>query len=289
MKKVAILFLVTVLIYFSGFAQFSFHVFPYGVGGDPYADTILNTRAILLAAGIRQVNAYQTFPEISKTFASKIVNINKNGSIDKITICFARNKKTNFTFCIDDTILYDPAGRMTSLKMTDNNGNKHFPRTINYTGEKEIEVLSRGMQLEDSSVSHQSYNEMGQLIKLIRTWKGQETENTLFYYNSDGLLDSTQNTHWGTFIFKRRKKGKGKMIETKNSKWSYQWIYNHSGQCISSAGIMKYSPGDILESGYKGDLKSEVKYFYNPDGTLSKVVAKRTGGPAFTTYYSYVK
>src|SRR5687768_4986652 len=125
MKKVVFLFPIILFVHFTGFAQFSFHVFPMGVSGDAYADTILNTRAVLLKAGVKQINAHQTLPEVTKTFASKTVQLNKDGQIDKMTICFARNKETNFTLCVYDIIFYDTVGRLASIKITDSKGNNN--------------------------------------------------------------------------------------------------------------------------------------------------------------------
>lgn len=284
-----ILFLITISLHFSGFAQFSFRVFPTGVDGDPYADTLLNTRAILMKAGIKQVNAYRTPSETTKTFASKTVNLNKDGRITKLTTCFAPNENSSSTHCIDNTISYDPAGRVADVKTTDNKGNRYPLFIIDYISAKEIKCTSIGLPAEDTTVEYRSYNEQGQLVKLIRTRERREIENTSFYYNRDGLLDSTINTYWGTFLFKRRKNGRGKIIETKTPISSFRWMYNHSGQCIRSSFSIKYRPNTIRESDYKGDLKTEVSYYYNPDGTLSKAITKSSNNSVFTMHYSYSK
>jgi hypothetical protein len=125
------------------------------------------------------------------------------------------------------------------------------------------------------------------LANLRRIWKGQEVENTSFYYNPDGLLNSTRNTHWGTFLFKRRKKEKDKLIEMTNSIASYKWVYNLSGQCISSFIAVKDRADIMRESKHKGDWKTKVNYYYNQNGTLSKVVTKGADKPAITMFYSY--
>jgi hypothetical protein len=119
-----------------------------------------------------------------------------------------------------------------------------------------------------------------------KVWKGQETGKISFYYNPDGLLDSTRSS-WGTFIFKRRKKGKYKLIEMTNEIASYRWVYNLTGQCVRGEISMKDIPGIERESGYKGNLKSKSNYYYNQDGTLSKVVSKTAGQPGYTMYHSY--
>lgn len=126
-KKAVIVILVVLFFLSSSYAQFSFQVFPVGANGDPFSDTLLNTRNILLAAGIKQVNAYQTLAEVTKTFESKIVNLNKNGRVEKITACFAKSKVSNFTLCIYDTIVYDNSGHMLGINTTDNKGNGYPP------------------------------------------------------------------------------------------------------------------------------------------------------------------
>src|SRR5262245_9196789 len=92
MKKIALICLIMLFAHLQGLSQFVFHVFPTGVSGDPFADLLLNTRIILTKAGIRQVRAYQTLPELTKSFATKTMYFNEHGYIEKVTICFAKNK-----------------------------------------------------------------------------------------------------------------------------------------------------------------------------------------------------
>ena len=283
MKKAVVVILIGILFHFPVYSQFSFRVFPVGVSDDPYADTLLNTRAILSLAGIRQVNTYQTLAEVTKTFASKTVGLDREGHIENMTTCFTRNKESNFALCIYDTILYGPSGHLVNVKTIDSKTNFYPQIVFNYPSEHEVIIE------QDSSVCHQSYNNNGQLVALRRTFKGQESENTRFYYNTDGLLDSTNNSSWGTFIFKRRKKGKDKMIEMENAYWTYKWVYNPLGQCISHTIISKDRPNVFRSTSYKGDLKSEISYFYNPDRTLARVITKRSDMPTCTMHYSYVK
>jgi hypothetical protein len=97
MKKVLVLCFVMILVQLYSLAQFSFHVFPMGVSGNAYADTILNTRTILLKANIKKIEAYETSPQVTKTFVTKTLNFGKTGYINKVTICFAKNESGNFT------------------------------------------------------------------------------------------------------------------------------------------------------------------------------------------------
>src|SRR4051794_38156889 len=117
MKKVITLLTAILLFQLSGFTQFPLYVFPMTVIGDTYADTLINTKALIVREGIKKIYAYQTQPEATKTFVSKTMYFNENGNIEKITACFG--KKENITFCINDTLLYDNKGRMTEMKMFD--------------------------------------------------------------------------------------------------------------------------------------------------------------------------
>ncbi len=79
-----------------------------------------------------------------------------------------------------------------------------------------------------------------------------------------------------------------KLIEMTNAVASYRWVYNVTGQCLSSKYILKERPGLVCKPGYKGELKTEFNYYYNPNGTLSKVATKSFDTPDFIIYYSYL-
>ena len=286
-KKAVVSCFVMLLCHLYSSAQFSFHVFPMGVIGDAYADTMLNTRVILVKAGIRKIEAYQTLPQVTKTFATKTMNFDKTGYLNKVTVCFAKNDSSNFTLCIDDTISYDHSGKIVAVETVDNKRNKYPRRQIEYLEGTKTNNSSVEKSLGDSLVVYNSYNDKGQLVNLRRIWKRQEIENTAFYYNPDGLLDSTRNTYWGTFVFSRRKKGKDKLIEMTNSIASYRWVYNLSGRCVTGFITVKDRPDIMREPEHKGDWKTKISYYYNENGTLSKVVNKSDNKPAFTMYYSY--
>lgn len=288
MKKIIVFCSAMLFVHLCSLAQFSFQVFPMAVHDGDCADTILNTSAILSKSGIRQINIYQTVPEITKTFADKTINLN-NGRIEKVTVCSAINQNNNSCLCLNDTILYDSIGRITEVKTTDNKSNKYSPRYRKYTGTPGTDKSFVEQLPDDSLRIYHSYNTKGQLVNLRRVWKEREIENTLFYYNPDGLLDSTNNTTFGTFLFKRKKKGNDKVIEMTNTVASYRWVYNPAGQCMSSMYILKERSDLIRKPGYKGDLKTEFDYYYNLNGTLSKVVTKSFSMPDFTIYYSYLQ
>jgi hypothetical protein len=288
MKKLILLFFTTVLVHFCAFAQYSFQVFPIGVVGNPYADTLLNTRAILLAAGIRQIKSYQTKSDLSKTFPIKNVWINKDGQIEKVFMC---DEKIPL-HCIEDTFICNAAGNLDTIKSKDGLGYNFEIIIIKYISENEresLEISQAKGKSKDSLISYKSYNEKGQLVKLRRLYKGRELQNTSFYYNNDGLLDSTRDSYNGIFIFTSRKKGNRKLIEMKNSLRRCTWVYNESGQCLSYSSVGKYPPGYWPANVHAGKRKANVAVFYNPDGTVSKVTSKSNDYPSVTVYYSYVK
>lgn len=283
MKRIFALIVVAVSLHSSGVAQYSFRVFPAGVTGDPFADTLLNTKAVLKMAGIRQVNSFQTSGELTKTFDSKSVHLDREGRIENITCCFTKIKTSGFTFCLQDTLIYGSSGFMEKIISSDSKGNIYGPILFVHRSATELKIV------QDSIVSHEFFNDKGQLIALRRTLHTRELESTRFYYNADGLLDSTHNAHWGTFIFKRRRHRNEKLVEMNNKHFRFSWAYNSQGQCVRQTVVSKDRPEIVRDTKYKGDIKTLINYFYNPDGTLSKVITKRNDIPAYTTEYSYLK
>ena len=80
-----------------------------------------------------------------------------------------------------------------------------------------------------------------------------------------------------------------KVSEMKNSLRRCTWVYNESGQCLSYSSVGKYPPGYWPANVHAGKRKANVAFFYNPDGTVSKVTSKSNDYPSVTVYYSYVK
>jgi hypothetical protein len=293
MKKIIILLSVTLLFHLTLFAQFPLYVFPMEVSGDPFADTLLNTSAIMTREGIKKIMVKETSSEAIKTFTSKTVYLKNDGKIDSVQVCFDTPINGD-PLCVKHSIFYDTKGRMVEFKTTDNKGNIYGPSIAEHISEREIMYSSIGKfnynVYLDTLVDYKYFNEKGQMVRLKQIRKGQETGYTSFYYNNDGLFDSVkyENTAWGTFIFKRHEKRKSKLIEMENAVAVYRWIYNLSGQCVTTEYAMKnqsYLPG----SGSKYTSKVEVNYYYNTNGTLSKVTEKRSNSPKTTIVYSYSK
>ncbi len=270
-----------------GSSQFSFHVFPLAVHGDIYSDTVLNTQTLLKKAGIKQVTAHQTASGNKRNIANKIVHLNNDGNIENATVCLAIDQNTKSFLCINDTIIYDDLSRISKVTTSDNKSNKYPHSQRIYPDGLGIDK-SYTEVADDSLMIYHLYNNSGQLVNLRKVLQGKEIENTSFYYHSDGLLDSTYNPAFGTFVFKRKKQGNDKLIEMTNFVATYRWLYNSAGQCLHSMYILKERPDLIRKPGYNGDCKTEFQYDYNANGTLSKVTTKSFQAPDFVIYYSYL-
>jgi hypothetical protein len=287
MKRLIILSTTILFLQQQGIAQFPQHIFPMEVIGSMYSDTLLNTRALMLKEGIRKVESWQTSPETTKTFASRIISLNEKGDINAVNICFPKNKDGNFTLCVQDTLLYDPAERLTGINTTDNKGN-NYPRTnVEYINEREVNYLYAGGTNSDSSENHRFFNEKGQLVRVEQKYKGLPATHSSFFYDADGLLDSIRydNPYQRTFVFNKSMQGKKKVVKMDNGSGRFKWIYNKSGQCETTEYIMN----DPRTPGYKGPVKTTINYYYNPNGTLSRVTQQSDGTPKFTMNYSYSK
>ena len=290
MKTFIFLFLISFLVNSVGFAQIPYGIMPGPVIGIAFGDSLLNTREILQKSGIKKIYAYQTASEKLKTYKSQTSVINEGGNVESLTTCFPRNKNTDTTWCLVDTVLYDDQGRKREIKLTDNKGYEYSKILFEFIAENEVKVSQIAkMQNKqwDTLVDHKYFNRKGQMLKHVKIRKDRPTETSLFYYNADGLLDSVQyeNSLLPTIVYKRSEKGKKKIIEAQIQNSKFKWVFNQSGQCTSFAVTTTYLP----RSNYTGVIKGVTEYYYNPDGTLSKVSLKRSDKVKSTMYYSYSK
>lgn len=291
MKKIIFFFFTSLLLGLAGLAQYPYGLMPGLVFGVVDDDTLLNTRKVLLNSGIRKIHAYQTSSESLKTHDSKTTVINESGNVESITACFSKNKDNKETWCVFDTFLYDDRGRIREIKFRDRNGYELTETILEYIGEKEYKLISiskmQNKQWDTLADDHRYFNTKGQMIKLVRTIKGRPSESSLYYYNADRLLDSVQyeNPHLPTIVYKRSEKGKKKIIEAQIQNSKFKWVFNQSGQCESTKVTTIYPP----HANYTGSLKSESNYYYNPDGTLLKVLLKRSDKVKATMHYTYSK
>lgn len=290
MKKIIFFFFTSLLLGLAGLAQYPYGLMPGLVFGVVDDDTLLNTRKVLLNSGIRKIHAYQTSSESLKTHDSKTTVINESGNVESITACFSKNKDNKETWCVFDTFLYDDRGRIREIKFRDRNGYELTQTLLEYISEKEYKLISISKmpyKQWDTLTDHRYFNTKGQMIKLVRIIKDRPPESSLYYYNADRLLDSVQyeNPHLPTLVYKRSEKGKKKIIEAQIQNSKFKWVFNQSGQCESTKVTTIYPP----HANYSGSLKSESNYYYNPDGTLLKVLLKRSDKVKATMHYTYSK
>jgi len=290
MKTFFFLFLNAVIISSPGYAQYPYGIMPGPVIGIAFADTFFNTPQILKKSGIKKVYTYQTAAEKLKSFKSETSIINRRGNVVSVTKCLPKNEHTDTTWCLFDTVLYDDQNRIRELRFTDNKGYEYSRILLEFIGENEVKI-SQIAKLQnkqwDTLVDHKYFNKKGQMVKYVQIRKDRPPETSLHYYNADGLLDSVQykNSALSTIVYKRSEKGKKKIIEAQIQNSKFKWVFNQSGQCTSFEVTTVYPP----RSNYTGTIKSETNYYYNPDGTLSKVSLKRSDKVKATLYYTYSK
>jgi hypothetical protein len=267
------------------------NVLPVGMAAYAYGDTMLNTRTILKREGIKKISVYQR-PLVDKTsFTSKTEYINEQGNIYQTSVCYANTKSKNSEFCLKDTFLYDVRHRPVEVISMDGIGSSYMRILTEYLNNGEVKnsfILISG----DSSSSYNFYNKRSQLIKYKSFMKGKLLIAADLYYNEDGFPDSIQNhdTYWRTFIFKRTNRKKTMEIEMQNPLSRYTWIYNNrTGQCITTRIEMGRQFSKPAQPDKKYGKEVEIDYYYNPDGTLSKMVNKTTGKPKMTMIYTYSK
>lgn len=282
MKKTALLF---TLVFFSKtvFTQSVYDMIPFSVFGNPYADTMLITKTVLVKAGI---SAYSfDASEWKDGFNFKTVYVNREGNITETKYCSVQ-KDSGIKFCIYDTVIYDARGRMTEQNMYDGRMELYQAIKADYINEREIKYA---YVMPDTSILIVRFNSDGKIREVAHKRKGTDTAYSRFYYNGNGFLDSAKDAFAPlTFVFKRKEKKGHKIIELSLiSKTTF--IYNNAGQLIESSGTERYHKYD------NAPLNQVTKYYYNADGTLSKIVRREKYTPNVikpqvkTIYYSYTK
>jgi hypothetical protein len=294
--KQLLLFLAMVFLNLPGSSQFFIHmVLPMGVSGVLYGDTLLYSSDILRREGIRKIISHQTRPEITKTLSPITTYLSINGTVEAKVSCIPKSKDTDSSFCMKDTVLYDSKGRLMEFLSKDARGSTYMQCKVDYLSERKVRYtwipkLPQNPNL-DTSFNYHYYNEKGQLVRFEQESKKSVPVNASLYYGNDGLLDSIthDNPAWRTYVFKRRDKRNTKEIEMETDAAKFKWVYNSSGQCITSAWFKKNQFNYLQQSKRKHRADSESNYYYNANGTLSKVVEKRFGKEITTTFYSYTK
>jgi len=255
-----------------------------GVSGIMYGDTLLNTSTILQREGIRKITASQSSPENTKTFSPITTYLTATGTIDTKISCIRRSKSVDSGFCVTDTVLYDSKGRPLEFISKSATGNTYLQCKLDYVGEQKVKytwiTTVPQKSKSDTIVTYHYYNENGQLVRFEKDAKQFDPVNASLYYGHDGLPDSIRhdNPAWGTYVFNRRERRKTKEIEMETASAKFKWVYNSSGQCITSEWVRKTQLNTLHHFKKKLRTDAEANYYYNSDGTLSKVVEKINGG-----------
>jgi hypothetical protein len=318
--------LFVLLLHSKAFSQVPLgYFFPMGVMGITYGDTLLNTSAVLKAAGVRKITSIQTSKSDLKTGFSPITTyLNANSKIEKVVYCLRTLPKTDSSIFLEDTILYDSEGRMLQCISRDASGLPYLRLEVDYSLHGKVKytlISSIRQQKNDTSISYHYYNEGGQLVRLVSGYGSQTKLTPLFsasacvstsrvrlksgygsqtkltplsatvYYNADGLPDSIRddNKDIETYIFKRRQKGNNKEILLETTTHYFMWVYNASGQCTSSEMGLKKRHTTSRNNNRDYYTQSSATYKYNHDGTLAKVLIKRDRKKLAGLSYSYEK
>jgi hypothetical protein len=293
MKRIAVVF-ISCLSFLQAFSQFPLPtIMPLGVHGIAFGDTLLNTPAILRREGIRKITAVETSTQQRRKGISFTTTYHVNkGKIESRRWCYQPAPDTAFRFCTLDTLLYNSRGQLQEYRAADATG---VPFAIAHPvygeqGEVAYTWIRKDPQRSapDTSTNRLYYNAKGQLVRQRYDPAESNGINAEFFYNDDGLPDSIRhdNTVRGTYVFNRKKKGKHTELTLDGLNAVNKWLYNSSGQCIASETLFKYPtrmPGRDVEKFF-----SKVKYAYNENGTLLKVVARSPNNKT-TTVYSYEK
>jgi hypothetical protein len=263
---------------------------PMGVNGIAYGDTLMNTSAVLKRAGIKKVISLQTSTQNTNTFSPITVFVNQNGKIVSSVFC-RRPTEKNPGFCIGDTFFYDDKDRVVQFQSRDATGTSFLKCETEYVGQGKLKqtwiTMLPQKTLADTDIYYQYFDEKGQLIRFEKEETKFAFANASLYYHTDGFIDSIRHDDpsLGTYIFNRRQKKGNMEISLETAKQHFKWVYNQSGQCISSEWQSKNSspghPNTSSKNGYKS------RYYYNTNGTLSKVAGKRNGKEIFSIIYSY--
>ena len=286
MKKLIACLLAYVIFCSTCVAQFVHDFYPMGVIGIVSADELLNKNYILKKEGIKKITAYQTHPRLLSTLTSKTIFLNGDGNAIAIWACLPNRLGQDSAICTVDSFSYDHLGRMSGYKSFDVK-REVSKMSIDYLGDTMIKYTRTNISSPDILVEYKYYNQVGQLLRVKHLTNNIEVANNALYYNSDGQVDSISHEILPlvTIIFTRTKRKKLTIIRMEDYRAQFKWVYNPSGQCMSSAFKIKNHSTSRNQARYLS--KTEINYYYNTDGTLSKVTEKGSGKVQHGMMYFY--
>jgi len=287
MKKLLVFFFS--LLCLQGFSQFPVYtIMPMGVSGVVFGDTILNTRVVLQRAGIRKITAVEVSTARGKGASFTTTYSVSNGKIASRSWCFRPAPDTAFRFCVHDSVLYNSKGQPQEYRAGGSRETAYMKMMIEREDDENASFTwitkDPKKPAPDTSNYHHRYNAKGQLVSQQYDADARYPVNAWLYYNADGLPDSIrhENKAWGTYVFNRKHKGKKTIITLEKPNAKYRWVYNNQGQCIASETSFRYPARK--PNGAREKQETNVEYFYNANGTLSKVVENRSNNKVTTVY-----
>ncbi|RYZ18833.1 MAG: hypothetical protein EOO10_25190 [Chitinophagaceae bacterium] len=290
MKK-CFAFFFSCLFCLQAFPQFPIYtIMPMRVSGIVFGDTLLNTLAVLQQAGIRKITAVETSTARGKGASFTTTYSVNNGKIESRSWCYRPSPDTAFRFCAHDSLLYTRNGQLHEYWAGGSRETAYMQMIIERRDDENASFTwitkDPKKPKPDTSTYYHTYNARGQLVSQHYGSNEAYKVNAMLYYNADGLLDSIrhENPVWGTYVFNRKQKGKNSIITLEKPNAEYRWVYNNEGRCIASETLFRYParrPNGVGEKHV-----TEVEYFYNANGTLSKVIEKHSNNKV-TTVYSY--
>ncbi|WP_290799092.1 hypothetical protein [Flavihumibacter sp. UBA7668] len=260
-------------------AQIRSHGYPQSAALGDLSDTMLNTRAIRQSARIKKITAIKDPPNASKTTYLKIISLDSTGAIGNIISCLPKTLQMESDLCITSLFEYHPTGQVAKGTYFDTKGNPYSQLKSVWKADKlhSIDMLDTANYI----LTTESFDAQGRTISIEKSDEtGRIYENNRYYYNSDGLLDSMVNNHYGSFRYIRKNQGTGKIITMKNRYFENSWQYNAAGQCVSHES--HYYKTTLSVPSINGE-----EYFYNTDGTLSHIIYKSSERGSFVTRYYY--
>lgn len=282
MRKIPII--TTILFFqFAVHAQIPYSILPSGIIGIQLADTMLNTKEVLLKAGIKSYS-YQIAPFPERGFDSQTVYLNRQGNIIAYQMCMTKSSAKP-GFCVKDSFFYDEKDRLLEYISFDGNRKVSNKRIADYSNEREIKFMDVFTPDQDTSFEFRDYNEKSRLTGIMHVRNINNRKDiayTKLYYNKDGGLDSAHDgfSSYGTVIFKKKIKDDKTILEAANKAFLFKWTYDASGKCIEMEwnGIKQKTSSKFLS-----------KYFYNTDGTLAQVTEKTGKMQEYVINYTYEK
>jgi hypothetical protein len=268
--------------------------FPIGIKGDVFVDTLINKREILNKAGIRKIIVRQVPPVNHSFYNSKTFTIDQDGNIESIRTYFS-NPKTDSAFCLTDSCFYTSNGKLTKSKSFDGIGKMYFQSNAEWLDKNSAKCYTIPQIKNDTLIDYKYYDENGRMRRQTRFRTGQDPETSAYFYNKDGLLDSVryENSLMPTTVLKRTQQKKNKLVEWEHQNGKTSWTYNSSGQCIKTTYYSKNKvpmvgqPYVFTKQRPEYIQNIEISYYYNSNGTLSKITEKQSSGKKLTVTYSY--